>query len=489
MTILLLFLAGLLFLSAFMLIRAFQVSRYPEPVSPVEKINIDPALVSRHISELIQIKSISTETGRDAHQAAFERIHAWIETTFPGLSAKLDKTTINAHSLLLAWRGSDPNLVPVLFNAHLDVVPVEESTLVDWQVPPFEGVIDKDFVWGRGAIDMKAQVAGLLNAVEQLLTQGYSPKRTIYLAFGHDEEIMGLEGSRRIMEYLKSQGVKLAALLDEGGMITQGAISEIEEPFAMIGVAEKGYLTIKLNSSATPGHSSQPPRQTAIGILARAIALLDDNPMPARLEFLLPTLARIGHLLPFMLKIVTTNSWLFGGILKKKLQSSPRMNAMIRSTHAATIIRSGVKDNVLPAVAEAKLNFRLLPGDSVENVLTHVRKVIADPRVQVSVDEANGGWEASRVSPTDTPAYLSLELIARQIFNNVSVAPFLFLAATDSRHYQPICTQIYRFSPIVLSSGDLGSMHGTNERVRKKSISDMVAFYARVMRVWGEAGF
>ncbi len=489
MNILLIALALLVFLIAFMLVRTFRLSKFPEPVSVIEKPALEQKEISQHLSQLIQIKSISLEEITEADPKPFLDVHQWIEKTYPLLSSHLKREKINTCSLLYTWQGTDPTLSPVLFNAHLDVVPVEESTLPAWKVNPFEGVIREGFVWGRGAIDMKSQAIGLLEAVENLIQNGFSPKRTIYLAFGHDEEVMGFNGSQKIVEHLKNRGVQLAALLDEGGLISAGSIPGVNDPFALIGVSEKGYLTLKLTASGKPGHSSQPPRQTAVGILARAIALLDDQPLPPRLEFFLPTLKKIGYLLPFGLQFVIANSWLFKGILIKNLETSSQMNAMIRTTHAATMINGGIKDNVLPASVSAKINFRLLPGDSIDSVIQYVYKVIKDPRVEVKVDAANGGWEASNVSPIDNPAYLSLDLVSRQVFDNVAVAPFIFLAATDSRHYQAICKNIYKFSPFMLTTEEQQGMHGVNERISQKSLVNMAAFYMRIMRVWGDAEF
>ncbi len=489
MNILLILLAFFIFVIAFMLMRTFRLSKYPDPVSPVEKTDIDQKTVSAHLSQLIQIKSISTESAAAFDPQPFLDIHKWIGKTYPLLSDKLEKICVNSCSLLYTWKGSDPKLLPVLLTAHLDVVPVEESTRPDWKVEPFDGVIREGYIWGRGAIDMKSQATGLLEAVEALIRDGYSPKRTIYLAFGHDEEIMGFNGARKIVEHLKSRGVQLAALLDEGGMISVGTLPGVQDPFALIGVSEKGYMTLQLSAAGKPGHSSQPARQTAVGIIARAIALMDDHPLPAHLDYFLPTLKKIGYLLPFKLQFLIANTWLFKGLLIKNLEKSPQMNAMIRTTHAATMINGGIKDNVLPASVMAKVNFRLLPGDTTEAVIAYVKKVIRDPRVNIKIDEANGGWDASLVSPLDTPAFRSLELVTRQVFNNVAVAPFVFLAATDSRHYQPICKNIFKFSPFMLTTEEQQGMHGINERIKQKTFVDMIAFYARIMRVWGDAEF
>jgi carboxypeptidase PM20D1 len=391
--------------------------------------------------------------------------------------------------LLYKWKGTDDHLKPVLFNAHLDVVPVAEDTRSDWSVDPFKGEIKGGFIWGRGTLDMKNQLIAILDSVEDLLKEGYSPKRTIYLAFGHDEEISGLEGSKLIVEDLKNRGVQFAAVLDEGGLLTKGIIGGINEPVGALGMTEKGYVTFVLTAQGEPGHSSIPPRQTAIGIISRAVALMDDNPMPPRLDFVIPMLGSLGHLLPFGQQLVIANAWFFKPLLIKRFASTPQMNAMIRTTHAATIIEGGIKDNILPASASAKVNCRILPGDTVQDVIDHFTKVIGDPRIKITIDEHSGGWEPSGISSITDPAYLTLELVIRQIFENVDVAPFPVLAATDSRYYQPICRNIYKFSPILIGPDDRSGIHGINEKISVAGMGKMVVFFKRLMRVWGEAEF
>ena len=300
---------------------------------------------------------------------------------------------------------------------------------------------------------------------------------------------MGVKGSMKIVEYLKDKGVQLAAILDEGGIISLGSFPGVNSPIAFIGNSEKGYLTMKLSAEGLPGHSSRPPRQTAIGIIARAIALMDDNPMPSRLVHFLPTLKKIGTMLPFGLQFVVANSWLLKSLVIRKLAAKQETAALLHTTHAATMIEGGIKDNVLPSSATAKVNLRLMPGDTMEDAFAHFRKVANDPRVKMEVDSQAGGWEASDISSTDTPAYRTLELVVRQTFNNVLTAPFVFLAATDSRHYQPICANIFKFSPYLITPDEQKSVHGINERISQDTLAGMAAFYYRLMKVWGDAGF
>ncbi len=481
--------AFLIFLLAWMLFRTIKLQRAPDEVEPAPKSPIDAAILARHLSQAIQIKTISNMEMSEDDRKTFLELHEWISKAYPLINEKLPRTVINDYSLLYTWAGSDSKLKPVLLNAHMDVVPVDEATRHEWKADPFGGELRDGFVWGRGALDMKGVMVSLLESVEALLNEGYQPQRTIHLAFGHDEEIMGYQGSLKIVEHFKAKGAHLAAILDEGGIMSLGALTPAGIPIAFLGNAEKGFLTMKLSAAGQPGHSSRPPRQTAISIIARAIALMDDNPMPSRLAYALPTLKSVGHLLPFGMQFVLANEWLLKGILVKKLKQNPDTAALLHTTNAATIIEGGIKDNVLPSSAAAKVNLRLMPGDTIESVLAHFRKAVNDPRVKMEVDPQTGGWEASAAAPTDTPAYRTLELVVRQTFNNVPTAPFTFLAATDSRHYQPICANIFKFSPYFVKAEELKGIHGVNERIGQDALAGMVAFYYRLMRVWGDAGF
>jgi carboxypeptidase PM20D1 len=489
MSVLLVPLSLIIFLAAFMLVRTLRLHKIPADAPQTEKPQVDREKVSRHLSGAIQVKTISKPVMTDVDRKVFLDMHNWIEKTYPLLSQNLERTIVNHHSLLYKWIGSEPRLKPVLLNAHMDVVPVDENTRGEWKADPFGGEIRDGFVWGRGALDMKGIMIGLLESVESLLESGYRPKRTIYLTFGHDEEISGFQGSLKIMEYLKSRSVQLAAVLDEGGMLTLGSITDADTPVALIGTTEKGYLSVKLSAEGKPGHSSRPPRQTAVGIISRAIALMDDNRMPASLKHVIPTLKKIGFLLPFQTQFAVANADILKGMLVRVLEKLPETNALIRTTHAATIIEGGIKDNILPASATATVNMRLLPGDTIEGAMAHFNKAIHDPRVKMEIASETSGWEASSVSSTEDSAYLTLELVVRQMFDQVPVAPFVFLAATDSRHYQPICSNIYKFSPYLISPEDQSGVHGINERISQDSLVKMAAFYQRLMRVWGDAEF
>ena len=369
-----------------------------------------------------------------------------------------------------------------MLTSHLDVVPADESPEAGWTHPPFAGEIADGYVWGRGTLDIKSGVVGILEAVEYLLKQGFQPERTVYLGFGHDEEIGGEHGAMAIAELLASRGVQLGSLLDEGGSVIDGYLPGVERQVAVIGISEKGYISLKLSVEMEGGHSSMPPQETAIGVLSRAIASLELNPFPAHLEVIEFLMSYLGSAMPFKERMFFANTWLFGGILKKKLSEANMLNATIRTTIAPTIFNAGMKDNVLPAKAEAVVNFRILPGDDLRSVYEMVLERINDERVKVTpylgdTLEGESGWDPSPVADTDSAYYLRLARLTKEAFPDALVAPYLVLGGTDARHYARLTRNALRFTPVLMSKEQVGSVHGVNEKLSIDECSRMVGVY------------
>ena len=272
--------------------------------------------------------------------------------------------------------------------------------------------------------------------------------------------------------------------MDEGGGIFAGLAAGVRGAIALIGVSEKGYLTVEFSVRGQPGHSSTPPPQTAIGILARALARLEAHPMPTHLRRLRAMYHGIGRAAPIYLQVAFSNIWLFGPLLRRWLMGIPQMNASIRTTTALTIVQGGVEDNTIPAEAKAIVNFRLLPGDTIVEVLGHAKKVIGDERVHIKPVEGKFN-EALPVSPNKGPAYESLKRVIRQVFANPPVAPYVMLGGTDCQHFVPVCDNIYRFTSLVMDERFQGLEHGIDERIPVEGMAKMVTFYARLMQAWG----
>ncbi|MEM1318715.1 MAG: M20 family peptidase [Bacteroidota bacterium] len=457
----------------------FKFSSKQLQVAPVEKIGIGPESIER-MAEAIRIPTLSYDDRVDT--AAFLAFNAYLDSTYALVDSLLEHKTVGQFSHVYRWPGRRPGLKPILLIGHIDVVPVEGKSLEEWSVRPYSGLIRDDYLWGRGTLDDKINVIGALEAVKLLLTEGYQPERSIYLAFGHDEEVGGKHGAQAIAQWFKQQGLEFEYVLDEGMLIIKDAMPGLDRPLAMIGAAEKGYTTLTLQVKLEDGgHSSMPLGESAIGILSKAVATLEAQPFPAKIEGLAADL--FDHCGPEMSmphKAVFANLWLFESLVLQQLTASPGSNAMVRTTTAPTILEAGVKDNILPTSANAKINFRILPGETVESVTEYVRQTIDDERVKVMSD-LNFSSNPSKISGTETFGFSVIRKTAQEIFPEVITAPSLVIAATDSRHYGEVAASIYRFQPLRLLQADLKRIHGIDERISLDNYRNAVRFYRQLM--------
>jgi carboxypeptidase PM20D1 len=454
---------------------------------PSKQLAVEPAVepviadgATERFAGALRFRTVSYGDRALLEPAEFEAFRAYLESAFPRAHAALAAEAIGGHSLLYSWSGSDASLAPVLLLGHYDVVPVEAGTDTAWTHPPFGGVIKGGYVWGRGAIDDKVAVLAILESVEMLLGEGYAPRRTVLLSFGHDEEVSGVEGATAVARTLAERGVRPEFVLDEGGAIAQGMLPGIDPAVALVGVAEKGYLSLRLVAEGTGGHSSIPPRETAVTILAHAISRLADRPLPARLAG--PTRAMFETLAPemgFGGRVALGNLWLFRPLLLRALARSPETDAMLRTTTAPTMLAGSPKDNVLPIAASAVVNFRLLPGDSSANVIEHVRRAIDDERVRIEV--AGPVSEPPPSSPGEGAAWDAIRRTIGQVYPGLIVAPFLLTGATDARHFTGLTPNIYRFGFARLTRGEALRAHGTDERIPVEDYRRGIAFYRQLI--------
>ncbi|HET7699039.1 MAG TPA: M20 family peptidase [Vicinamibacterales bacterium] len=459
-------------------------ARHRVAPSTVERAAEVPVLAgaAERLAAAIRIRTISAEDRADFDAAPFRALHAHLESAFPRAHATLRRETVGSHSLLYEWPGRDRTLKPILLAGHLDVVPVEAGTEREWQHHPFEGRIADGFVWGRGAIDNKSAVVGMLEAVEMLLAEGFQPARTVYLAYGHDEEVGGSGGAARIAALLKTRGVQLEMVMDEGGVIAERILPGTSRPVALVGIAEKGFVSIELSTLAQGGHSSLPPPATAVGILSAAVARLEQHPMRAR--FPGPTrqlFDRTAPHFPAVQRAVFSNLWLTAPLVLRRLEANPATNAMVRTTAAPTIFQAGTKDNVLPRYARAVVNFRILPGDTIASVLAYVRSTIADERVTVTIG-GRFSAEPSPISPTGTAIFRTLAQGIRRVHPDAIVAPYLVAVATDARYYADLSSSVFRFLPLRLTSQDLARTHGANERIGIREYESAVRTYRQLLQ-------
>ncbi len=472
-------------IAAIVLVRTLLHTPVDVPAVEPQTISVDEAAIAGHLAEAIRFRTVSHQRADEFEADQFEGFIAWAEATYPEVHQTMDLSRHGNYTLLYRWRGRDATLAPILLTAHYDVVPVIPGSEADWRHPPFAGVIDDDIIWGRGALDDKSAVVAQFEAATHLLRAGFEPQRTIYFSFGHDEEIGGSQGAGSVTSHLAAQGVQLAWSLDEGSFLFDGLLPGVEPLLAAINVAEKGSVTLQVVALSAGGHSSMPPKQTAVGMLARAIIKLEDNPVPGGLSGLgAQMFDTASRHMSFTYRMLFANQWLFGAILEERLSAVNFSNAMLRTTTAPTMLTGSVKVNVLPIEAIATVNFRVHPRDTVASVVAHVRSVVESENVEVRIAEGSGR-AASAVSSWEAPGYAVIEQAIREVYGEVVVTPGLMIAGSDSRHYGKVADNAYRFNPMVVTQEDITGFHGTNEKIGVRNLAQGVRTYVRVLTLGG----
>ncbi|XP_027273459.1 N-fatty-acyl-amino acid synthase/hydrolase PM20D1 [Cricetulus griseus] len=446
-------------------------SRIPFQFSEEERVAFKEALKGA-----IQIPTVSF-SHEESNTTALAEFGEYIRKVFPTVfqSSFVQHEVVGTYSHLFTVQGSDSSLQPYMLMAHFDVVPAPEE---GWEVPPFSGLERDGFIYGRGTLDNKNSVMAILQALELLLIRNYSPKRSFFIALGHDEEVSGKNGATKISALLQARGVQLAFLVDEGSFILEDFIPNIKKPFAMISVSEKGALDLMLQVNMTPSHSSAPPKETSIGILSAAVSRLEQTPMPNMFGRgpLKKALKLLAKEFPFPANIVLSNLWLFRPIVSRLMERNHITNALVRTTTALTLFKAGIKVNVIPPLAQATINFRIHPSQTVHEVLELVKKIVADDRVQLHVLRS---FDPLPVSPSDEHAmgYQLLQQTIQSVFPEVNiVVPGICIANTDSRHSANLTNGIYLFNPVFLQSRDFSSIHGINEKISVQNYENQVKF-------------
>jgi carboxypeptidase PM20D1 len=430
-----------------------------------------------NFSKAIRIKTVSHRNAAMCDSFAFSEFRDLLEKNYPLIHQHFEKTTINQFSYIYKWQGTDQSLLPYIFLAHQDVVPVEDESLDQWSVDPFGGEVKDDHVWGRGAVDDKVALIALMESAENLLAENFQPQRTIYLCFGHDEEVSGHAGAAAIAEWFQKRNILAELVLDEGMEVIEKNFAGLKKPIALIGVGEKGHASFELTVTKTGGHSSMPGKETAIDILTKALERLHNNPPPAKLiEPVKEFFDRVKHVMPAAHRMAINNSWLFKKKMLKELSKNDGTNALIRTTTVTTMINSGMKDNVIPAVAKATINCRILQGEKIKDVEEHIRSTVND--VRVTLNCIGRCWEASKITSTNSPAFKKIESLIPRYFPDAVVAPLIVIGATDSRYFRSISNGVINFSPVVDSNGQ----HGIDEKMSISNFKRMIEFYSELMK-------
>lgn len=473
------FVAAIVLIALLMGVMAYRANTvFPDrqlyDVEAIPEISVDASAVSKRLSAAIQIPTISHDDRNNFDAPAFIAFRDLLEKEFPTVHTEAEREIVADYSLVFRIDGTNQALKPALFMGHIDVVPVDPATAADWLHDPYSGDVTDGVIWGRGAIDDKLTVLALMEAMEMLLASGERPARTVYFAFGHDEEVGGKEGAAAIARKFEEAGMSFEFVVDEGGVVTQDMIPGVSDPVAIIGIAEKGYVNLHLVVDADGGHSSQPPNNTAAGILAQAIVKVEENLFPADLSAMDANFQYLAHFFPFTTRFALANQWLFGSVVESNLLANRGTAASIRTTTAVTMLEGSSKSNILPTQASAVVNFRILPGDTVASVKEHIETAIADDRVRIEVAMAN---EPSPVSSTESFGFQLLQETIRGMDSQVLVAPYLVQGGTDAKHFVNLSDSVYRFMMVRVNGDTMKRVHGVNEQIAVDDYVEAIQFY------------
>ncbi|MBN2510026.1 MAG: M20/M25/M40 family metallo-hydrolase [Spirochaetales bacterium] len=472
----------IIFLCAVVLVCAvrtvvFGMKRRTFSADTLKAAALDPKDLER-LRKLVRIKSVSHQNPEDRDLAEFRKIKGWITGEYPRLARTCELHFESPLCCYLIWKGSNPSLKPGLFCAHYDVVGTEGQR---WTMDPFGGDLFDGYVWGRGTLDTKCTMAGMLCAAEALIGEGFVPERTLYFAFGGDEEQTGNEGAGTLSRIFEEKGLFFDYVLDEGSIVAKDMIPGMPAHIALIGIAEKGIAKFRLKTACTGGHAAHPPRVTAAGRLARALYRLERKKAPLGLtkevRLFLEGLAPYGSL---ALRILFSNLWLFKPVILLFFSLKPKMAAVVRTTRSITVMRGSDKDNVLPQNAEAIINCRILPGDTVIRALETCRRVIKDRRVEVLADDPGSNFDPKRAG--SLKYFKPLCAAVGAVFPYAPAVPHLVTATTDSKQYADISSEIYRFVPLVLDEEEVDRIHGSDERISLINYYRCIVFFKEALR-------
>jgi carboxypeptidase PM20D1 len=435
----------------------------------------EDAAVAR-LQSLIAVPTMSRsdESATDWH--SFDTFIRLLPTLYPATHAALEREIVAGHSMLYRWKGSEEG-DPTVLMAHFDVVGAEAD---GWRSPPFAAEItgagNDRVIWGRGTLDDKGALGAIFEAVEALVGTGFTPKRDVYLSFGHDEETSG-SGAQAIVSVLKQRRIRPALVLDEGGAIVEGIFPGVTKPIAVIGVSEKGVSQISLTVDQTGGHASTPSRMTATVRLARAITRLNRRPFPSRFsETNLEMIDTLGAHATGPLRTIFSRARVLKPVLAVAFgHLSDETRAMVRTTTAVTQLSGSQSANALPEQAHAVVDTRIAVGSSVAETLKHFRRAIRDPAVRV---EAVRATEPSPVSPSSGDGWDALAAAVAATHPDAIVTPYIMLGGSDSRHFTSISNAVYRFTPFEMSLAERGTLHAKNERMHVATWLRGIEFYS-----------
>ncbi len=441
-----------------------------------EEITLNSDKVIENLRTLVRFKTVSYRDSSLEDDAEFKALLAELPKLYPNVYKTCTQTLMEDRGVLILWSGKKHD-APSVMMAHYDVVPVNEEL---WDKPPFEAILEDGVIWGRGTLDTKVTVNGILSAAEKLIADGFVPENDIYFAFSGGEEING-KGAVNIVDYFENNNINLALVVDEGGAVVENVFPGVSKPCGLIGIAEKGLMDVLYSSKSAGGHASAPKPNSPIINLSKAILKVENKPFKMHLtKPVLEMFDTLGRHSNFLYRMIFANLWCFSPVLNMLCKKQGgELNALMRTTTAFTQAKGSAASNVIPPQASFVSNMRLNPDDTMDSALEYLKKTVNDDRVEITKIH---GMNPSRISVTDCEAYDKVASSVVSTWKGSIAAPYLMMQCSDSRHYGRISDKVYRFSAMDLTSEERATIHGNNERIRVETALKAAEFYVRLMK-------
>lgn len=459
-------------------IRAIFIKKERVDGSPydADREGIDASLHAQNLSKMLQVPCVSIRGSKDLSK--IYDFHKRLEELYPQIHSKLEKVDIDG-ALLFKWKGLHSDKKPILLMSHQDVV--EASG--EWKYPPFSGTIADGRIWGRGAVDTKGALCAILESVEHLLRENFTPYCDVYVASSNNEEITG-DGAIKTVEYLYEKGITLDLVMDEGGNVMAGSHKD-DASSAMVGIFEKGRANVKFIAHSNGGHASIPFRHNPFARLAKLIDRLEEHP-PFKKKITAPIRHMYKAMVPYMkfhYRFFFGNMWLFSPILPYFMaKRGGQLNAQITTTCVFTQAEGSHGANVIPETASVTANMRFMLHEGLEKSLHKVLKLARKYDIWM---EMISGFDIPPVADMNTYAYRHVTRQITKTFGNIPIVPYVMLAGTDARHYTKICDCVLRFVPLIMTDNQMKSAHAINENLFVSSLARGVNYYVDFIKSYG----
>ena len=462
--------------AAALAVRTAQFVPPEEERREVEPVDFDFGAAVACLRRLIRCKTVSYYDHALEDDAEFERLVGMLPELYPHVSEACSLTRMDDRALLFRWPGRSTGNPSVLM-AHYDVVPVDEDA---WEHDPFGAELIDGVLWGRGTLDTKVTFNGILFSADTLIARGFVPQHDVFFAFSGGEEVSG-PGAKHIVDWFAERGIVPEMVLDEGGAVVQDVFPGLEQPCGLIGIAEKGFMNVRLEATSNGGHASAPKPHSPMVALAEAIDAIENNPMPMKVtEPVLKMLDALGRRTAMPYRAIFANvDALMPALDLFTRKTGGNLNALMRTTVAFTQSQGSAAPNVIPSVASVTANIRINPEDTSAGVVAYLEKVIDDPSIKISAYDVD---EPSPISRTDCEGWRRVASAVADTWPECVVSPYVMIACSDSRHYRDLSDRVYRFCGYDVTDEELATIHGSNERIRLEVLRRNVEFFVRVLR-------